>query len=103
MRFSSQQVSSTAAVRAEQLGWWLTPASGHSHERSPVDEALGRPHQDAVLALVDTWGQKAQAADAAGDELDGPGTGSSPAEQEQQAPHESPVRKHLPPESMDLG
>ena len=58
-----------------------------------MDEALGRPHQDAVLALVDSWGKQARAADSAGDELETEQPGSPAI-----------MQKHLPPEEpMDLG
>ena len=59
------------------------------HERSPVDEALGKPHQDAVLALVNAWGQQATAS---GDAAELECNAEDAVMEDDTIP-----RKHLPP------
>ena len=66
-----------------------------SHERSPVDEALGKLHQDAVLALVDSWGKQAQA--------DSLGAEDVLITEDSDSAPDPAMQKHLPAEGMDLG
>ena len=61
-----------------------------------MDEALGKPHQDAVLALVDSWAKQAQASDilSADDVL---------ISEDADSTVDTALQKHMPEEAMDLG